>query len=224
MVVDRIPTGITRNDILHALADLNAGIEHRFAESIKYDVVHEGKRYPPKAVVGLAARRILGEALGPSDFSGGRGSKCFRVLEGLGFVVEAKREAIHRPTANIVELEHRTRELRRERKREKPNGSQSPKKIVSNSTQYERDPAVRAWVLDNADGVCELCNHLGPFQTNEGDPFLEVHHVVPIAEGGPDTIDNAVALCPNCHRRCHLSIDCDDQKIRLYKQVERLRE
>lgn len=29
--------------------------------------------------------------------------------------------------------------------------------------------------------------------------FVEVHHVVPQNEGGPDTIDNAAPLCPTCH-------------------------
>jgi len=32
---------------------------------------------------------------------------------------------------------------------------------------------------------------------------LEVHHKVPLAEGGDDTVENAIALCPNCHRHAH---------------------
>lgn len=27
----------------------------------------------------------------------------------------------------------------------------------------------------------------------------EVHHIIPESQGGPDTLDNAVLLCPNCH-------------------------
>jgi 5-methylcytosine-specific restriction protein A len=30
-----------------------------------------------------------------------------------------------------------------------------------------------------------------------------VHHRVRLADGGDDTTDNAVALCPNCHRKAH---------------------
>ena len=33
------------------------------------------------------------------------------------------------------------------------------------------------------------------------EPFVDVHHIVPQAEGGPDTDDNAAPLCRNCHRR-----------------------
>ena len=28
---------------------------------------------------------------------------------------------------------------------------------------------------------------------------MEVHHIVPEADGGPDTIDNAIVLCFDCH-------------------------
>lgn len=28
---------------------------------------------------------------------------------------------------------------------------------------------------------------------------VEVHHIIPTAEGGDDSIDNAVTLCPSCH-------------------------
>jgi hypothetical protein len=30
-------------------------------------------------------------------------------------------------------------------------------------------------------------------------PFVEVHHIVPAAEHGPDTLDNAAPLCARCH-------------------------
>lgn len=66
-----IPSGITRQDILEALVDLDAGFEHSFGESTKYDLVQEGRRYPPKAVVGLSARRVHGSVLQSTDFNGG---------------------------------------------------------------------------------------------------------------------------------------------------------
>lgn len=30
-------------------------------------------------------------------------------------------------------------------------------------------------------------------------PFVEVHHILPEAQGGPDTLDNAAPLCGSCH-------------------------
>ncbi|HXU34436.1 MAG TPA: HNH endonuclease [Thermoanaerobaculia bacterium] len=32
---------------------------------------------------------------------------------------------------------------------------------------------------------------------------MEVHHRIRLAYGGEDTVENAVALCPNCHREAH---------------------
>lgn len=31
--------------------------------------------------------------------------------------------------------------------------------------------------------------------------FVEVHHILPEADGGPDTIENAAPLCGGCHQR-----------------------
>jgi len=221
-MASEIPEGITKQDVLKALHDIDNDVKHKFAASTKYDLVHNNRRYPPKAVVGLAARRILGADLGPSDFTGGEGSRCFRVLRGLGFRIELKDETLFQPTADYDELVYRTMQLRQLRGAAKPKGNQTPETITGSSTQFERDPAVRAWVLNQADGKCELCGSKGPFQTDEGDFFLEVHHVVPLAEDGPDVIENAVALCPNCHRRCHLSIDRASQTGRLYNRIGRL--
>lgn len=30
-------------------------------------------------------------------------------------------------------------------------------------------------------------------------PFVDVHHLIPQAEGGPDTLENACPLCGGCH-------------------------
>ena len=42
-----------------------------------------------------------------------------------------------------------------------------------------------------------------PIAQAGGTPYLEVHHRVPLAENGEDTVKNAVAICPNCHRKAH---------------------
>jgi len=85
-----IPDGITRDDVLGALKRIDAGVEHGFGPSLKYDLVFEGRRYPPKAVLGLAAERLAGRILDPSEFTGGESSKSTRILRDLGFVVEGK--------------------------------------------------------------------------------------------------------------------------------------
>ena len=86
---------------------------------------------------------------------------------------------------------------------------------------YIRDPEVRAWIRQNAKGICEGCDQRAPFE-KDGSPFLEVHHVKHLAHKGSDRTSNAVALCPNCHRRCHHSGDKDAFTVFLYEKVKRL--
>ena len=90
-----IPPGLKLEHVLKALADLDAGMDHPFGPPTKFEVVHDNKRYPPKAVVGLACLHSLGRLLRPDEFSGGEapGQANF-VLRKLGFIVVRKGEAV----------------------------------------------------------------------------------------------------------------------------------
>ncbi len=307
-----IPDDITTDDVLDAIkVYLDGSVAHGFHESEKYDLLHDGKRYPPKAILGIAARRSAGHVLVPSDFSGGEGSPCFNALRRCGFTIVLKPEpelaegsdwsdgeidaavlayltmlraevagkefskaevnrqlrattlpartkgsveyrmqnissvlrglnrrwiAGYKPAANVgtavkrkivasmerlealtsedivpeadpVALEQKVRRNRLVPLMKQPDGSKAPKKVSKNTEQYERDPRVKAWVLQNAHGKCQLCGNDAPFVDDAGLPFLEVHHVIPLADGGWDVVANAAALCPNCHRKCHYSSD-----------------
>lgn len=103
-----------------------------------------------------------------------------------------------------------------------PRGIKTPQRINNSSSSFIRDPLVKAWVLQNANGVCEGCGQPGPFRLEDDTRFLEVHHVLPLSEGGADQISNATALCPNCHRRCHLSSDRKGFVETLYEKISRL--
>lgn len=50
--------------------------------------------------------------------------------------------------------------------------------------------ALKARVRKRAHHQCCLCEALG----------VDIHHVKPQKEGGPDTEENAAPLCPSCHR------------------------
>jgi uncharacterized protein DUF3883 len=68
---ESIPKGLTREHVLKALADLDAGIAHDFGKPTKYELVQDGKCYAPKAAIGIAFRHFSGEILHHSKFSGG---------------------------------------------------------------------------------------------------------------------------------------------------------
>jgi len=80
------------------------------------------------------------------------------------------------------------------------------------SQSYERNPYVAELAKRRANGKCQLCNKPAPFNTKSGEPFLEVHHIKWLSDGGEDTLENTVALCPNCHRRMHILNDSKSVK------------
>ena len=63
-----IPRDITRQDVLDALRDLADGVPPGFGPPTRYELVYRRRRYPPKPVVGLAARRVLGRVLEPVQY------------------------------------------------------------------------------------------------------------------------------------------------------------
>lgn len=78
------------------------------------------------------------------------------------------------------------------------------------STEVVRNPYVSEYAKRLANGKCSLCEKPAPFADANGKPYLETHHVIWLAEGGADSVDNAVALCPNCHRKMHIVKDPAD--------------
>ena len=49
-----IPSDLNRDHVLKAIADIDSGVSHMFGQSCKYELMHEGRMYSPKAVLGLA--------------------------------------------------------------------------------------------------------------------------------------------------------------------------
>jgi 5-methylcytosine-specific restriction protein A len=88
-------------------------------------------------------------------------------------------------------------------------------------TVRERSAAVRERVLRRAAGRCEWCGRPG-FRTLAGAVYLETHHVVPLAEDGPDHESNVLALCPEDHRRAHHAHDRDDMTKALLAKLAAL--
>lgn len=79
-----------------------------------------------------------------------------------------------------------------------------PQKFNVVSTQYVRNPYISEYVKRKSNCICQDCKEPAPFVNRQtGEPYLETHHVIPLSEGGKDTLNNVIALCPNCHRKRH---------------------
>lgn len=83
----------------------------------------------------------------------------------------------------------------------KHSGASQIKSQMVNS--YTRDRHVSEYAKCRAKGFCQLCGNPAPFDDKNGRPYLEAHHIVRLADGGADSIENVVGLCPNCHRKMH---------------------
>lgn len=90
------------------------------------------------------------------------------------------------------------------RKKRLNHANKKPETVQAITIVFKRNPDVVVEVLLRADGICEECKKSAPFlRKSDNTPYLEVHHLIPLAKGGDDTVENAVALCPNCHRKMH---------------------
>lgn len=107
-------------------------------------------------------------------------------------------------SVNIAESKSKSLEKLAEELKDKP---KLPKKTEVLTPGFIRSARVIAYALKRANGICELCNKPAPFHKPDGTPYLEVHHWIPLADGGEDTIKNAAALCPNCHKEAHFGIN-----------------
>jgi 5-methylcytosine-specific restriction enzyme A len=121
-----------------------------------------------------------------------------------------------------LESEKVLREVPLQPYRVAPVGEAQPEAFLTEVQRYARMGTVRGNVLALAGGRCEACDKPAPFNGADDQPFLEVHHVRPLAQQGSDTVANAVALCPNCHRAAHHSKDALALIERLYQQLGRL--
>ncbi|KVC55645.1 MrcB family domain-containing protein [Burkholderia stagnalis] len=85
--------GVTEEHVRQALHEIDQDGVPEDAESTGYDLIYDGKRYPPKLALSLAVKHATGEPLDRATFSGGEASSAFRLLRRLGFEVGAKEES-----------------------------------------------------------------------------------------------------------------------------------
>ena len=143
-------------------------------------------------------------------------------LENKTAKLKSEKPQLFEPTSDNEKLEANTSRLLESGLDEEPSGNPNPERSDPRESKgaFKRDPEVIAWVKQRAEGICELCEKEGPFLDKDNHPFLEVHHIVSLADGGSDKVDNAVAICPNCHRECHHGSNPEVLKLALLKKLQ----
>lgn len=82
---------IGRADLLCALAEFDRAPPPGYKASTNFELVHEGRSYPPRAVFALAAKRVMGRLPAPDELQALIGGSLFRTLRSLGFSVGPRR-------------------------------------------------------------------------------------------------------------------------------------
>lgn len=102
--------------------------------------------------------------------------------------------------------------------------TENPSKNIQSPSpraSYSRSQKIKQYALERAAGTCEGCREPAPFNRKSGDPYLEVHHLDELGEGGADHPDKVVALCPNCHSRIHYGENGEEYNNILRERVDR---
>ena len=85
-----LPSNITKEHLIKAIEKIDLEGIPKDGDSQYYDVVYNGKKYPPKIIVSYANIFANGEEINRNSFSGGIGTPCFKILEENGFKILQK--------------------------------------------------------------------------------------------------------------------------------------
>jgi predicted HNH restriction endonuclease len=118
--------------------------------------------------------------------------------------------------------EYELDELRKKAEKEAKENIKRGNANSGDRVRYSRSQKVKEYVLRRADGKCEGCNEPAPFKSKTGDPYLHAHHVYELSEGGSDSPETVIALCPNCHYRVHHGKDGDEYNRYLINKLEQI--
>ncbi len=167
----------------------------KYEYRVEVDWIHDWRNSPKGGAHGLPLPRgrswqRINEAKYPSV-----------LIYAAGCTIEALEDYEKNFEKALVESKTSSDEQRKQRLKE---ANPKPPIITVITKTFQRNPDVVIEVLKRAKGVCEECKKPAPFaRRSDGSPYLEVHHVKMLSDGGLDKVENAKALCPNCHRRAH---------------------
>lgn len=165
--------------------------QYGFGKARNFILLHAGRRYDSKAIVGAAYWHQFGKPLKPTDFSGGLAT-VVPLLGGLGFKVIAL--DVNEDTVALPE--------------EVPDSMWEGGKRTVTVNAYERSPEARAQCIEIHGSSCGICEFdFGRTYGAEFHGFIHVHHKTPVSKVGArykvDPKSDLIPVCPNCHAVVH---------------------
>ncbi|GIC77534.1 HNH endonuclease signature motif containing protein [Moritella sp. F3] len=140
----------------------------------------------------------------------------------LDIVPQTKGNGVESPKAPYLIKPTKSKSLKQLREialSNTPTKAKAKEKLIH--VKYRSD-AIKLYAKKRANGLCEGCDTKSAFETKSG-PYLEVHHLTRLSDGGADSPENVIALCPTCHRRAHYALDgvsFNNELRRIAKAIE----
>lgn len=203
-----IPKTIERKHIIQSINEIDTSGYDSKHESTKFDLLHNGRRYPPKVVISMAYSFVTGTSYATELFSGGKESNDF--LRVLGFSIVDKK-------GNITGVSIQSED-------DDETYSEGKEKYVTHKV-YERNLKLvktkkENTFIDHGNLKCEVCG----FDFHEtygvrGYGYIECHHNKPVSEMNGERevkLEDLSLLCSNCHKIIHRSkpwINVHDLKV-----------
>lgn len=223
MITKDVLDQITRFDVIEAIRrwDKDISIDPRLKKEShkprKFPLFYYGKNYPSKVIFAIAYNVHYGENIYTDNLNGGdkTSNTVASHLLKLGFEVGDIKEAItpldeNKYSDNDIEEHAKSLTLQSLMAIAISQSNRVVTKTISTVSQISRSQYIAQFTKERADGKCQLCNNEAPFLDKKGEPYLESHHIIWLKNGGADSVDNTVALCPNCHRKMHILNDPED--------------
>lgn len=165
--------------------------KYGYGKALSFMLIHNGRQYDSKAIVGAAYQHQHGSPLRNIDFSGGQASVVPK-LATLGFKVVAM-EVTDVTTALPEEV---------------PDSMWEGGKRTVSVNAYERSADARASCIEAHGSSCQICGFdFAKVYGADFQGFIHVHHRVPVSQVGArykvDPALDLVPLCPNCHAVVH---------------------
>jgi hypothetical protein len=119
--------------------------------------------------------------------------------------------AIHQaPSPNILQLREQAYMM----------ADMSPAQTPREVWQKTRSAMIAQYAFCRSRGNCEGCKRPAPFMRRNGQPYLEIHHIRALGDGGADHPLNVASVCPNCHSRVTHGRDADDYNALIAQNVK----
>jgi hypothetical protein len=184
---------LTNDDFNRAAIEIDEHGVPANRRSVYYDVVINGRRYPPKYIISVATRLATGIELPAADFYATEATDYFehsgyevidRRLEAERVVVGEDDES-NFPEGNELFVTHRSYE------RDSQISKKAKEKRFARTGKLECD-------------VCGMDFHRVYGEHGKG--FIEAHHKIPVSKLDGTTrtrISDLALVCSNCHRMLH---------------------